>query len=164
MIFFSKRAPGSMHLAIIRVMRHAENNIGVRHIGAEMACPDAGKFGVIELGACWLPGFMRQLDAAFEAFARHEERLQTLSLKPSEYIVRQVRVTPYPTEPTDWIISQTSPAICMFSTDYPHVEGGRNPLGRFDKATTELSASDRDRFFRANFEDLMGSVFEGVPT
>ncbi len=122
------------------------------------------KFGVIELGAIWLPGFMRQLDAAFEAFARHEERLQTLSLKPSEYIDRQVRVTPYPTEPTGWIVAQTAPTICMFSTDYPHVEGGRNPLGRFDKATSELAESDRDRFFRANFEDLMGSAFEGVPT
>ena len=29
------------------------------------------KIGVIELGATWLPGFIRQLDAAFEAFARH---------------------------------------------------------------------------------------------
>ena len=120
------------------------------------------KFGVIELGAVWLPGFIRQLDSAFEAFARHEERLQKLSLKPSEYVTRQVRITPYPTEPTGWIVSQTSPDICMFSTDYPHLEGGRNPLGRFDKSTAELAESDRDRFFRANFEDLMGSAFEGA--
>ncbi len=122
------------------------------------------KFGVIELGAVWLPGFMRQLDSAFEAFSRHEERLQKLSLKPSEYVTRQVRITPYPTEPAGWIISQTSPNICMFSTDYPHVEGGRNPLGRFDKSTDQLMESDRDRFFRANFEDLMGSAFEGAQT
>ena len=122
------------------------------------------KFGVIELGAVWLPGFMRQLDSAFEAFARHEDRLKKLSLRPSEFVTRQVRITPYPTEPTGWIISQTSPDICMFSTDYPHLEGGRNPLGRFDKATLELVESDRDRFFRANFEDLMGSAFRGAQT
>ena len=34
------------------------------------------KIGVIELGSVWVPGFMRQLDSAFEAFGRHEERLQ----------------------------------------------------------------------------------------
>ena len=114
------------------------------------------KIGVIELGAAWVPGFMRQLDAAYEAFARHEERLQELSLKPSEYVARQVRVTPYPTEPTGWIIEQSAPQICMFSSDYPHVEGGRNPKGRFDKSTADLPEEHRERFFRANFEDLMG--------
>ena len=114
------------------------------------------KFGVIELGGVWVPGFMRQLDAAFEAFGRHETRLQQLQLKPSEYVTRQVRVTPYPTEPTGWIIEQAGPEICMFSTDYPHVEGGRNPMGRFEQATQQVSDGAREKFFRGNFEDLMG--------
>ena len=117
------------------------------------------KIGVIELGSVWVPGFMRQLDSAFEAFGRHEERLQKLELKPSEYIERQVRVTPYPTEPTDWIINEAGTDIFMFSSDYPHVEGGRNPMARFEKATKELSETDQDKFFRRNFEDLMGSAF-----
>ena len=112
------------------------------------------KVGVIELGAVWLPGFMRQLDAAFAAFERHEERLKKLSLAPSDYVRRQVRVTPYPTEPTGWIIEQSGPEICMFSSDYPHVEGGRNPLRRFDAEVAHLDAETRDRFYRANFEDL----------
>ena len=115
--------------------------------------------GVIELGSVWVPGFMKQLDSAFEAFGRHEERLQNLSLKPSEYIERQVRVTPYPTEPTDWVIEQAGPNIFMFSSDYPHVEGGRNPMGRFEKATSQFNESEKDKFFRANFEELMGSAF-----
>ncbi len=115
--------------------------------------------GVIELGSVWVPGFMKQLDSAFEAFGRHEERLQNLSLKPSEYIERQVRVTPYPTEPTEWVIEQAGPNIFMFSSDYPHVEGGRNPMGRFEKATSEFNESKKDNFFRANFEELMGSAF-----
>ena len=116
-------------------------------------------FGVIELGSVWVPGFMRQLDSAFEAFGRHEKRLQDLSLKPSEYMDRQVRVTPYPTEPTDWVIEQAGSDIFMFSSDYPHVEGGRNPMGRFEKATAQFNESDKDKFFRANFEKLMGSAF-----
>ncbi len=105
---------------------------------------------------------MRQLDSAFEAFARHEERLKELSLKPSEYMTRQVRVTPYPTEPAGWIIEQAGFEVCMFSTDYPHVEGGRNPYGRFQASTDNLSSQAREHFFRHNFEDLMGSTINGV--
>ena len=117
------------------------------------------KVGVVELGAVWLPGFMRQLEAAFEAFSRHEGRLQSLNLRPSEYIERQVRVTPYPTEPVGWIIEQSGPGICMFSSDYPHLEGGRNPYGRFDKSTSQSTVEAQEGFFRRNFEDLMGSAF-----
>ncbi len=112
------------------------------------------KIGVIELGAVWVPGFMRQLDAAFTAFERHEDRLKKLTLTPSDYVRRQVRVTPYPTEPTGWIIEQAGPEICMFSSDFPHVEGGRNPLRRFDDEVGHLGAEIQDRFFRANFEDM----------
>ena len=115
------------------------------------------KFGVIELGSVWVPGFMKQLDSAFEAFSRHEERLQSLSLKPSEYINRQVRVTPYPTEPTGWVIKEAGNDIFMFSSDYPHVEGGRNPLARFEKSIEGMSHEAQDKFFRLNFESLMGS-------
>ena len=122
------------------------------------------KFGVIELGAVWLPGFMRQLEAAFEAFARHESRLRQLALRPAQYVTRQVRVTPYPTEPAGWIIEQAGREVCMFSTDFPHVEGGRNPLGRFESTTADLDDDANDRFFRRNFEDLMGRGMAGVPT
>ena len=114
------------------------------------------KIGVIELGASWVPGFMRQLDSAYDAFARHETRLQELKLKPSEYMLRQVRVTPYPTEPTGWIVEQSSPEICLFSTDYPHLEGGRNPYGRFKRSATNLNDNELERLFRLNFEDLLG--------
>jgi len=38
------------------------------------------RIGVIEQGAVWVPSWTRQMEAAFEAFARHEERLRALSL------------------------------------------------------------------------------------
>ena len=120
------------------------------------------RIGIIELGAVWVPSFMRQLDAAMEAFRRHEGRLQKLSQRPSDYVRRQVRVTPYPTEPTRWIIENCGPEICLFSSDYPHVEGGRNPLRRFDDEVSVLPADVQDRFFRHNFEDLMGAAMRDV--
>jgi predicted TIM-barrel fold metal-dependent hydrolase len=118
------------------------------------------KFGVIEQGATWLPGLMRQLDSALEAFGRHEVRLQKLSLRPSEYLQRQVRVTPYPTEDVGWVIEQAGETICLFSSDYPHVEGGRNPIKRFEQNLRNVSERARQRFYHDNFVDLMGN---GLP-
>ena len=123
------------------------------------------KFGVIEQGASWLPGWMRNLDSAFGAFRKNEERLQRLSAPPSEIVRRQVRVTPYPHEDTGWIIRESGPELCLFSSDYPHVEGGRNPLGRFDASVTGLDDDAIGRFYFDNFVDLMGDVLvrRGLP-
>lgn len=114
--------------------------------------------GVIEQGASWLPGWMRQLDSAMDAFRKHEERLQALSLLPSDYVRRQIRVTPYPAENTGWIIENSGPEVCLFSSDYPHVEGGRNPIKRFEASMEGLDEVTHTAFFRDNFVDLMGSA------
>ena len=114
-------------------------------------------FGVIEQGASWLPGWMRQLDSAMDAFGRHEPRLRQLSLRPSEYVRRQVRVTPYPVEDVGWIMREAGPQSCLFSSDYPHVEGGRNPIRRFEASLAGTSMADKRRFYCDNFVELMGA-------
>ncbi len=114
------------------------------------------KFGVIEQGAIWVPSWMRQMESAFEAFARHEERLQALSMRPSEYVERQIRFTPYPTDDVGWIIEQAGPRVCMFSSDYPHVEGGRRPIERFEAFLADTDAQACEAFWSGNFCDLMG--------
>ena len=114
------------------------------------------RIGVIEQGAIWLPSWMRQMESAIEAFGRHEERLQRLSLRPSEYVRRQVRVTPYPTEDVGWIVEQAGPEVCLFSSDYPHVEGGRRPIERFERSLQDVDESARRAFYHDNFVDLMG--------
>jgi predicted TIM-barrel fold metal-dependent hydrolase len=114
------------------------------------------KFGAIELGASWVPGWMRNMDSAAHAFVKNEERLQKLSMKPSEFVRRQVRVTPYPHEDTGWIIKNSGEEVCLFSSDFPHVEGGRNPLKRFNDSLAGCTPHEIDRFFCDNFIDLMG--------
>jgi len=114
------------------------------------------KWGAIELGASWLPSLMHFLDSGVAAFGK-EERLQKLSGKPSEILRRQFRATPYPHEDTRWIIENTGEEMCLFSSDFPHVEGGRNPLKRFNDSLSGVSEAARRRFFRDNFIDLMGA-------
>ena len=120
------------------------------------------RIGVIEQGASWVPGWMRSMDAASVAFYKNEERLHQLSLKPSEYVQRQIRVTPYPHEDSGWIIREAGPSVCLFSSDYPHTEGGRNPVKRFDESLGACSEAERDAFYRANFEDLMGRALDRI--
>jgi predicted TIM-barrel fold metal-dependent hydrolase len=114
------------------------------------------KFGAIELGASWLPSWLRFMDSGFEAFRKGEERLQRLSARPSELARRQLRVTPYPHEPTGWILEQAGEEMLLFSSDYPHVEGGRNPIKRFEDQLGDVPERVRARFYRDNFVDLMG--------
>jgi predicted TIM-barrel fold metal-dependent hydrolase len=122
------------------------------------------RFGVTEQGAIWVPSWTRQMESAFEAFARHEDRLKALSLRPTEYVTRQIRFTPYPTEDVGWITEQSGPEICMFSSDYPHVEGGRRPIERFEASLGDAPDSVRDRFYRDNFLDLMGTAAAALVT
>ncbi len=115
------------------------------------------KWGAIELGAAWVPGWMRAMDSAAHAFMRNETRLRALSARPSEIVRRQLRVTPYPHEDSGWIVANAGEEVCLFSSDYPHVEGGRHPLKRFDEALQGLPQQARQRFFHHNFVDLMGA-------
>ncbi|MEX2293328.1 MAG: amidohydrolase family protein [Acidimicrobiales bacterium] len=121
------------------------------------------KIGVIEQGAIWLPSWMRQMESAFDAFLKHEQRLQDLSLRPSEYVHRQVKATPYPTEDVGWIVEQAGADVVLFSTDFPHVEGGRRPFERFEASLGDASESVRQAFYCDNFVELMGSAIDRVP-
>ena len=116
------------------------------------------KIGVIEQGAIWVPSWMRQMESAFDAFHRHEERIKALELRPSEYVRRQMRFTPYPTEDVGWIIEQAGPEVAMFSSDYPHVEGGRRPYERFEASLGDANDAVRQAFYCDNFLDLMGTA------
>jgi predicted TIM-barrel fold metal-dependent hydrolase len=114
------------------------------------------RVGVVEQGAIWVPSWMRQMESAIDAFGRHEERLQKLSLRPSEYVRRQMKFTPYPTEDVGWIVEQAGSEVVLFSSDYPHVEGGRRPIERFERSLENCSDEVRQRFYHDNFDDLMG--------
>ena len=129
--------------------------------GVLMRHPDL-RIGVIELGATWVPGWMRSLDSAHEAFRKNEPRLQQMDLRPSEYVQRQVRVTPYPHEDTGWTIANAGDDVCLFSSDFPHVEGGRNPIARFERSmdAAAIDAAAREKFYVENYVDLLGPVLD----
>lgn len=112
--------------------------------------------GVIELGAGWVPDTLRRLDHAATIWAKSEPHLAEMERLPSEQIRDQMRFTPYPFEAVDTIVNESAPELYLFSSDYPHAEGGRDPIGRFDRSTEALSETACELFFAENFRTLYG--------
>lgn len=114
------------------------------------------RVGVIELGAVWVPAWLDRLEIVKDTFGRTERRIGDLPLRPTDYVRRQIRVTPYPTEHVGRLMERSFPELFMFSSDYPHVEGGRHPLKRFEASLDGRSEVEKHAFYAGNFAELMG--------
>ena len=42
----------------------------------------------------------------------------------------------------------------MFSSDYPHPEGTKDPLGKFEATLEDVSDDAKERFYSLNFAEL----------
>ena len=116
------------------------------------------KVGIIELGANWVPASIMNLDMGVSLLGKFDQNLKKLSLKPSEYFQRQIRVAPLHTENTGWILKNAGKDILMFNTDYPHPEGGKDPFGAYERSLDAVSATpeELEGFYRKNYEDYLG--------
>ncbi len=110
----------------------------------------------IEQGAEWVPQMLRALDHAQNMFKKTEPDLRALPMQASDYIRRQVKFTPFPKEDVRWITENIGPDLLMFSTDYPHLEGGHDPLKNFSTNLAGMSDDVLDKFYSGNFAELMG--------
>ena len=145
---------GSKDLTVIHLAAH--RFISVLVLDGVLERFPALRGGVIEIGAGWVPDMIRRLDHAVDIWAKSEPHLGRMTRKPSEQIRDQLRFTPYPFENVAQIVSESAPELYMFSSDYPHAEGGRDPIGRFESSTASLKPADRALFFRENFSALFG--------
>ncbi len=116
------------------------------------------KVGIIELGANWVPASLMNLDMGVSLLGKFDQNLKKLSLKPSEYFQRQIRVAPLHTENTGWILRNVGQDILMFNTDYPHPEGGKDPFGAYERSLDAVSPTpdELDRFYSKNYADYLG--------
>jgi predicted TIM-barrel fold metal-dependent hydrolase len=110
------------------------------------------RFGAIELGAHWLGPLADNLDMwAEKVFARRIS--DVLSLKPSQYLARNVRVTPHNiVEPIDLFFTRYPHlASCYcYSTDYPHLEGGAHVNRKVYEMLAPLGEEVLENYFITN--------------
>ena len=114
--------------------------------------------GVIELGAGWVPQMLRRLDWVVDIWKRSEPELAALTRKPSQQIIEQLAFTPFCYEDVGELIRQSDPRLYLFSSDYPHTEGGRAPLGRFEASLANCDEAAKARFYSENF----AALFDGA--
>jgi len=115
------------------------------------------RFGVIELGGGWLAPAAEHLD---QVAAIYRRRLSgALTLKPSEYIRRNVRVTPFRFEPVADYIERYGLEECYcYSSDFPHPEGGTRPIPEFAEHIGRLGTATAEKFFVANADWVLPAL------
>ena len=97
---------------------------------------------------------MANLDIDAAELGRFDLGFRKLSLKPSEYMQRQVRTTPVDFEDAGWALRKLGKDMLIFT----HPEGGKDPFGDFERSLDAVQATpeELDNFYSKNFEDLLG--------
>lgn len=110
------------------------------------------RFGSIEVGARWLGPLAERLDMWAELFRTRLFDSGSLTMKPSAYLNRNVRVAPYYFEPVDTYFDrypEVADCYC-FASDYPHREGGRRTKEAFYNRLAPLGTTVVRKFFTEN--------------
>lgn len=138
------------------VYQPAERFLSVLVLDGVLERLPALRGGAIEMGAGWVPGMLRRLDEAVAIWSRSEPHLAAFERRPSEQAAAQLRFTPYPFEDVGRLIGESDPSLYLFSSDYPHAEGGRDPLGRFVRSLATAAPAAADAFFATNAAAWLG--------
>ena len=105
----------------------------------------------VELGAGWVPSMLDRLDWTVRSWKKVDRYLAQLERTPSETLREQMAFTPFVFEDVGSFIDASADDLYLFSSDYPHVEGGKDPIGRFEQSLGDRSSAVRDRFYAENF-------------
>ncbi|MFN6551802.1 amidohydrolase family protein [Mycolicibacterium septicum] len=113
------------------------------------------RLGMMEVGAHWIGNAARRMDMYVKVFPG--AAAAKFPLRPSEYIARNVRISPFNFEPVDRYI-QDDPNLAevfCFSTDYPHVEGTKDSMKNMLAKLEPMGEEITTKFFRTNAEWLL---------
>jgi len=108
------------------------------------------KGAAVELGAGWVPQMLTRLDDVTRVYSRVDESIR-FDRSPSEQVTQQMGFTPMPHEDVGNMIAQSNPDLYLFSSDYPHVEGTRDPIARFERTLVDTVEVHKTQFYSENF-------------
>jgi predicted TIM-barrel fold metal-dependent hydrolase len=134
--------------------------------GAALACTDLIvngvlerhpdlRIGIVELSALWIPLYLMMLDGGVLFTSRLNGRAPArLSLRPSDYFRRQIRVSAFAYEQPVALREQLGGDVLMCGSDYPHSEGTETPAADYGIAARP---EDAPGLFAGNAEYLLRS-------
>jgi len=113
------------------------------------------RVGAIEACAHWVGSLMERMDLIAENMS--SSFYKSLTVRPSEYVARNVRVSPFHFEPVDRYIERVPELadVLCYGSDYPHIEGGRDSKATLAARLAPLGQDVVDRYFVANGEALL---------
>jgi predicted TIM-barrel fold metal-dependent hydrolase len=88
------------------------------------------RMGVMELSARWVPNHLQIMDGSWRFTSRFNGEATPLSMEPSAYFRRQVRVAAFPQEQPETLITGAG-ELFMACSDYPHTEGTNTPFADY---------------------------------
>lgn len=134
-----------------------ENFLTVLLMGGVFERHPGLRFGVIENGASWLGPLSERLDLGVTPTDGIRRAKARLSLKPSEYMARQVRTSVLLHEPVEvWLERYPNIQECYcYSSDFPHPEGQHHSLQRFYERVAPLGDDVVEKFFVSNPQLLL---------
>jgi predicted TIM-barrel fold metal-dependent hydrolase len=115
------------------------------------------RFGSAEFTGHWLGPAAENMDCWYDhqPFG-YESKNKKLKLKPSEYIRRNVRVACFDFEPVGRYIERFGfEEVYCYASDFPHHEGGKDPLGHFTESLRGFSPEVLRKFFVENGKLLL---------
>lgn len=153
-VFKGFKAGGEFSLdpwTLCSMARAAENFVMTMVVGGVFERHPDLRMCVAELGAEWIGPLSRRMDLWIENSGIFNKKNDgwAMRLRPSEYVDRNIRVVPFYFEDVGSYVEQFGlPNVYCYGSDYPHVEGGKNPMDKFAK---QLEATDIDGFGNAKF-------------
>jgi predicted TIM-barrel fold metal-dependent hydrolase len=105
----------------------------------------------VELGAGWVPEMLKRLDYVVRTWSRVDKNLSDIKRKPSEQLIEQMAFTPFHHEDVGMLMDLSDPELYLFSSDYPHVEGTTDPIGKFERFLIDRDETVKNLFYSENF-------------
>jgi uncharacterized protein len=117
-----------------------------------------------EHGMDWIVPAARRMDAlASPGYSPLVLGEYNLPLAPSEYVRRNVRVTPLPVPHESPVeVLEALPEVPIFSSDYPHFEGSGDPAGHYAQVLAETPDPLRSSFLGGNLADCFARMGDPI--
>lgn len=116
------------------------------------------RFGIFEFGTAWIGPCVERMDmwAGFQAKVLGRK----FEMMPSEYMKRNVRISPFFHENVELQLERYGlEEIYCYSTDFPHLEGSKDPIGKFREVLQKRSEAYQEDFFINNAKWMMPYAF-----
>lgn len=128
------------------------------------------KVATMECGGLWVQSFLERIDWVMDVVGvRNHYLRRQLSMPPSDYFRRAVRVGAFPFEGLPGYLFEGGEDLFLYASDFPHYEGTAYGTGRFEEVFDALGAnpSIRQKFYVDNSAEFFGispvSGQEGAP-